>query len=63
MDGSQQRAELRIIGSDGTENHAKEINANEGHVVALEPGNGWGGIDFKEKVRSAYRQVPASKCT
>ena len=48
VDGSQQRAELRIIGSDGTEIHAKEINANEGHVVALEPGNGWGGIDFKE---------------
>lgn len=48
VDGGQEPAELRIIGPQGETIYSKRINANEGHAAALEPGNGWGGIDFKE---------------
>lgn len=49
VDGSQQPAELRIISPNGKVIHTKQINANVGHAASVEPGNGWGGIDFKEK--------------
>lgn len=49
VDGSQQPAELRIIGPDDAVLHTKQINANAGHAASVDPGNGWGGIDFKEK--------------
>ena len=49
VDGSQQPAELRIISQNGKVIHTKQINANVGHAASVEPGNGWGGIDFKEK--------------
>lgn len=49
VDGSQQSAELRIISPNGKVIHTKQINANVGHAASVEPGNGWGGIDFKEK--------------
>lgn len=48
VDGGQELAELRIIGPQGETIYSKRINANEGHAAALEPGNGWGGIDFRE---------------
>ncbi|MDK4296851.1 LPXTG cell wall anchor domain-containing protein [Corynebacterium pseudodiphtheriticum] len=48
VDGGQELAELRIIGPRGETRYSKRINANDGHAEALEPGNGWGGIDFKE---------------
>lgn len=49
VDGSQQPAELRVISPNGKVIHTKQINANVGHAASVEPGNGWGGIDFKEK--------------
>lgn len=49
VDGSQQPAVLRIIGPDDAVLHTKQINANAGHTGSVESGNGWGGIDFKEK--------------
>lgn len=49
VDGGQQPAELRIIGPDDAVLHTKQINANAGHTGSVESGNGWGGIDFKEK--------------
>lgn len=49
VDGSQQPAELQIISPNGTVIYTKEINANEGRAASVEPGNRWGGIDFKEK--------------
>ncbi|WP_455005829.1 hypothetical protein [Corynebacterium propinquum] len=49
VDGSQQPAELQIISPNGTVIYTKEINANEGRTASVEPGNRWGGIDFKEK--------------
>lgn len=49
VDGGQAPAELRIIGPDGREIFSKQINANAGHAAAVEGGNGWGGIDFKEQ--------------
>ncbi|MEY8209943.1 prealbumin-like fold domain-containing protein [Corynebacterium sp. MNWGS58] len=57
VDGGQAPAELRIIGPDGREIFSKQINANAGHAAAVEGGNGWGGIDFKEQREFT---VPAS---
>lgn len=59
VDGSQQPAELRIISPNGKVIHTKQINANVGHAASVEPGNGWGGIDFKEKGEFT---VPAGSC-
>lgn len=49
VDGRYKDAELRIIGPDGKEIFFTHINADKGNDAAVEPGNGWGGIDFKEK--------------
>lgn len=51
VDGGQQPAELRIIDPNGVVLHTKKIDADdfEVPVASVESGNGWGGIDFKEK--------------
>lgn len=49
VDGGQQPAELRIIGPNGAVLHTKQIDADDGPAASVEPGNGWGGIDFEEE--------------
>lgn len=49
VDGGQQPAELRIIGPNGSVLHTKQIDADDGPAASVEPGNGWGGIDFEEE--------------